>query len=60
MLYSAVLATILFFSSAGWMVRDVYRAVRALDRPPAALSIVVFAVMGEIMAILWLLVLAGK
>ena len=60
MLYSAILATILFLASAGWMLRDAYRAVRALDRPPAVLSIVVFAVMGEITGILWLLVYGVK
>ena len=60
MIYLAVLAAILFLASSVWMVRDVYRAVRALDRPPATLSIVVFAIAGEITGILWLLALGRK
>ena len=60
MIYLAVLTTILFLTAMVWMLRDAYRTVRALDRPPVALSIMVFAVTGEITGILWLLVYGVK
>ena len=41
------------------MVRVAYGAVKGLDRP-AVLSIVAFAIAGEVMAILWLFVWSGK
>jgi len=58
-LWLAIFATALFLASLWWMVRDAYGAVKGLDRP-AVLSIVAFAIAGEVMAILWLFVWSGK
>ena len=59
MIFLASLATILFVASSVWMMRDAYCAVKGFDRP-AVLSIVAFAIIGEAMAILWLLAWSGK
>ena len=59
MIYLAILATALFVLSSWGMVRDAYRAVRALDRP-TVLSIFAFSATSVTMTILWWLVWSGK
>ena len=59
MIYLAILATILFLSSAWWMIRDAKRAYYAESRP-GVLSIVVFIVTAEAMGILWMFVWIGS